>query len=143
MIKEFKEFINKGNVFDLAIGVMIGGAFGKIVTSLVNDILMPPIGAINKVDFTNLFISLNGINYPTLKAAKDAGAPTLNLGLFLNSILDFLIVSMSIFLMTRALMRFQQSKESKEQECPHCLMKIPVKANVCGHCTRELPEQHS
>ena len=82
MLKDFKEFINKGNVFDLAIGVMIGGAFGKIVTSLVNDIVMPPIGAINKVDLTNLFISLNGIEYPTLKAAKDAGAPTLNLGLF-------------------------------------------------------------
>jgi hypothetical protein len=80
MLKDFKEFINKGNVFDLAIGVMIGGAFGKIVTSLVNDIVMPPIGAINKVDLTNLFISLNGIEYPTLKAAKDAGAPTLNLG---------------------------------------------------------------
>jgi large conductance mechanosensitive channel len=141
MIKEFKEFINKGNVFDLAIGVMIGGAFGKIVTSLVNDIVMPPIGAINKVDLSNFFISLNGIEYPTLKAAKDAGAPTLNLGLFLNSILDFLIVSMSIFLMTRALMRFQQSKESKEKECPFCLMKIPVKASICGHCTRELPGQ--
>jgi large conductance mechanosensitive channel len=143
MLKDFKEFINKGNVFDLAIGVMIGGAFGKIVTSLVNDIVMPPIGAINKVDLTNLFISLNGIEYPTLKAAKDAGAPTLNLGLFLNSILDFLIVSISIFLMTRTLMKFQQDKESKEKECPHCLLKIPVKASVCGHCTRDIPGQET
>lgn len=143
MLKDFKEFINKGNVFDLAIGVMIGGAFGKIVTSLVNDILMPPIGAINKVDLSNFFISLNGIDYPTLKAAKDAGAPTLNLGLFLNSILDFLIVSMSIFLMTRALMKFQQAKDSKEKECPFCLMIIPIKASICGHCTRELPGEET
>ena len=143
MLKDFKEFINKGNVFDLAIGVMIGGAFGKIVTSLVNDIVMPPIGAINKVDLTNLFISLNGIEYPTLKAAKDAGAPTLNLGLFLNSILDFLIVSITNFLMTRTLMKFQQDKESKVKECPHCLLKIPVNAFVCGHCTREIPGQQT
>ncbi|MGA1414218.1 MAG: large conductance mechanosensitive channel protein MscL, partial [Candidatus Kapaibacteriota bacterium] len=86
MLKDFKEFINKGNVLDLAIGVMIGGAFGKIVTSLVNDIVMPPLGAMNKVDLSNFFVSLNGIDYPTLKPAKDAGAPTFNLGLFLNTI---------------------------------------------------------
>ncbi|MBM4151451.1 MAG: large conductance mechanosensitive channel protein MscL [Ignavibacteria bacterium] len=141
MLKDFKEFINKGNVLDLAIGVMIGGAFGKIVTSLVNDIVMPPLGAINKVDLSNFFISLNGIDYPTLKAAKDAGAPTLNLGLFLNSILDFVIVSVTIFAMTRALMKFQQSKEGKEKECRYCLMKIPVQAKRCGHCTMDLQEQ--
>ncbi|MFN4767100.1 MAG: large conductance mechanosensitive channel protein MscL [Ignavibacteria bacterium] len=141
MLKDFKEFINKGNVLDLAIGVMIGGAFGKIVTSLVNDIVMPPLGAINKVDLSNFFISLNGIDYPTLKAAKDAGAPTLNLGLFLNSILDFVIVSVTIFAMTRALMKFQQSKEGKEKECRYCFMKIPVQAKRCGHCTMDLQEQ--
>lgn len=110
VFKEFKEFVNKGNVIELAVGVVIGGAFGKIVTSLVNDIIMPPIGALDRTDLSGLFISLNGTFYQTIKQAKDAGAPTLNYGLFLNSILDFLIVSASIFLLTRAFIRFQKDK---------------------------------
>lgn len=138
MIKEFKEFINRGNVLDLAIGVMIGGAFGKIVTSLVNDIVMPPLGAMNKIDLTNFFVSLNGVHYQTLKAAKDAGAPTLNLGLFFNSILDFLIVSTTVFFMTKALMRFQKSKEIETKDCPFCCSKIPVQAKRCSQCTSNL-----
>lgn len=97
VFKEFKEFVNKGNVIELAVGVVIGGAFGKIVTSLVNDIIMPPIGALDRTDLSGLFISLNGTFYQTIKQAKDAGAPTLNYGLFVNSILDFIIVSTSIF----------------------------------------------
>ena len=110
VFKEFKEFVNKGNVIELAVGVVIGGAFGKIVTSLVNDIIMPPIGALDRTDLSGLFISLNGTFYQTLKQAKDAGAPTLNYGLFLNSILDFIIVSTSIFLLTRAFIRFKKRK---------------------------------
>jgi large conductance mechanosensitive channel len=145
VFKEFKEFVNKGNVIELAVGVVIGGAFGKIVTSLVNDIIMPPIGALDRTDLSGLFISLNGTFYQTIKQAKDAGAPTLNYGLFLNSILDFIIVSTSIFLLTRAFIRFQKRQieaENADKICSYCMSKISIKATRCPQCTSILEETH-
>ena len=119
MFKEFREFAMRGNVLDLAIGVIIGAAFGKIVTSFVNDILMPPIGLLlGKVDFSDLFINFSGQNYPSLKAAKDAGAATLNYGAFLNTVIDFLIVAFAIFLLVRQVNRFMKKEEEKPAEPP-------------------------
>ncbi len=113
MLKDFKEFAMKGNVMDLAVGVIIGGAFGKIVTSLVDDVIMPLVGTmLGKVDFTNLFISLSGGAFATLEEAKKAGAITLNYGLFINSIVNFLIIAFSIFLVVRALMRMKREEEA-------------------------------
>jgi large conductance mechanosensitive channel len=117
MIKEFKDFIMRGNVLDLAVAVIIGGAFGKIVTSFVNDILMPPLGLLlGGVDFSNLFIDLSGDGYTTLAAAQEAGAATLNYGLFLNTVIDFVIVAFAIFLVLRAVRRMQE--RNKEEEAP-------------------------
>ncbi|RNB56909.1 large conductance mechanosensitive channel protein MscL [Brevibacillus gelatini] len=144
MWKEFKEFALKGNVLDLAVGVVIGGAFGKIVTSLVNDIITPLIGLLlGKVDFTNLFITLNGADYNTLEEAKKAGAATLNYGLFLNSVIDFLIIAFSIFIVIKQLNRFKRKQEvvkapETTKECPHCITTIPIKATRCPHCTSML-----
>ncbi|MGZ0052513.1 large conductance mechanosensitive channel protein MscL [Brevibacillus gelatini] len=144
MWKEFKEFALKGNVLDLAVGVVIGGAFGKIVTSLVNDIITPLIGLLlGKVDFTNLFITLNGADYNTLEEAKKAGAATLNYGLFLNSVIDFLIIAFSIFIVIKQLNRFKRKQEVVKapetiKECPHCITTIPIKATRCPHCTSML-----
>lgn len=144
MWKEFKEFALKGNVLDLAVGVVIGGAFGKIVTSLVNDIITPLIGLLlGKVDFTNLFITLNGADYNTLEEAKKAGAATLNYGLFLNSVIDFLIIAFSIFIVIKQLNRFKRKQEAVKapettKECPHCITTIPIKATRCPHCTSML-----
>src|SRR5262249_7304018 len=124
MFKEFKEFIMRGNVMDLAIGIIIGAAFGKIITSFVSDILMPPIGLLlGKVDFTNLFINLSGTKYDTLKAAKDAGAATMNYGVFLGTIVDFLIVAFVIFLVIRQINRMRRQSEAaapETRECPFC-----------------------
>ncbi|EJL40303.1 large-conductance mechanosensitive channel [Brevibacillus agri] len=144
MLKEFKEFALKGNVLDLAVGVVIGGAFGKIVTSLVNDIITPLIGLLlGKVDFTNLFIALNGVHYNTLAEAKNGGAATLNYGLFLNSVIDFLIIAFSIFIVIKQLNRFKRKQEvvkapETTKECPHCITTIPIKATRCPHCTSML-----
>ncbi|GEB30788.1 MULTISPECIES: large-conductance mechanosensitive channel protein MscL [Brevibacillus] len=144
MLKEFKEFALKGNVLDLAIGVVIGGAFGKIVTSLVNDIITPLIGLLlGKVDFTNLFITLSGGDFPTLAEAKKGGAATLNYGLFLNSVIDFLIIAFSIFIVIKQLNRFKRKQEVVQapvttKECPHCITSIPIKATRCPHCTSML-----
>jgi len=143
MWKEFKEFAMRGNVLDLAIGVIIGGAFGKIVTSLVNDILMPPFGLLlGKVDFTNLFISLSGKPYASLAEAQAAGAATINYGVFINNIIDFLIVAFVIFLVVRAMNRFLRKPaapaEPTTRECPYCLSQIPLKASRCPHCTSEV-----
>ena len=141
MIKEFKEFIMRGNVLDLAIGIIIGAAFGKIVTSFVNDILMPPIGlALGGLDFTNLFVSLNGQAYPSLKAAQDAGAPTLNYGLFINNIIDFLIVAFVIFLIVRAVNRMRRPSAAPvtTKACPYCSTDIPLTARRCPNCTSDL-----
>jgi large conductance mechanosensitive channel len=114
MLKEFKEFAMKGNVLDLAIGVIIGAAFGKIVTSLVEDIIMPPLGLLlGKVDFSNLFINLSGQSYPSVAAAKAAGAATLNYGVFINTIINFLIVALAVFLLVRAVNRFRRTEEAK------------------------------
>lgn len=143
MLKEFKEFIKRGNVLDMAIGIIIGAAFGKIVTSLVNDILMPPLGLLlGKVNFTNLFINLSGYYYKTLAEAKDAGAVTINYGVFLNNIIDFVIVSFAIFLFIRQLnkVKCQEEKQPTTKECPYCLSNIPIKATRCPHCTSELKD---
>lgn len=144
MIKEFKEFIMRGNVLDMAIGIIIGGAFGKIVSSFVNDILMPPIGLLlGGVDFSSLFVSLNGEEYASLVAAQEAGAPTLNYGLFINNILDFLIVAIAIFFVVKAVNELQRPKPVEAapvttKECPYCLSTIPIKATRCPNCTSEL-----
>jgi len=142
MLKEFKEFIMRGNVMDLAIGIIIGAAFGKIITSFVSDILMPPIGLLlGKVDFANLFITLSGTKYDTLKAAKDAGAPTINYGVFLGTIIDFLIVAFVIFLIIRQINRMKRQPEEAAPEtrvCPFCLSAIPLNATRCAHCTSDL-----
>ena len=143
MFKEFKEFIMRGNVMDLAIGIVIGAAFGKIVTSFVSDILMPPIGlALGKVDFSNLYINLSGTHYDTLKAAKDAGAVTINYGLFLGVVIDFIIVAFAIFLVIRMVNRMRRKKEGEPEattkECTFCLSSIPINAIKCAHCTSDL-----
>jgi large conductance mechanosensitive channel len=142
MIKEFKEFIMRGNVLDLAVGIIIGAAFGKIVTSFVNDILMPPIGLLlGGVDFTNLFLSLNGQSYPSLAAAQEAGAPTINYGLFINNILDFVIVAVAIFFVIKAVNRLQRPKPAAAattKDCPYCFTSIPLQASRCPNCTSEL-----
>lgn len=144
MWREFKEFILRGNVVDMAVGIMIGAAFGKIVTSLVNDVLMPPIGFIlGKVDFSNLFISLSG-HYGTLAEAQAAGAPTINYGIFLNTVLDFLIIAAVVFfLIVRPMNRLRKAKEPAPaapatKECPYCYSVIPVKARRCPYCTSNL-----
>jgi large conductance mechanosensitive channel len=140
MLKEFKQFAMRGNVLDLAVGVVIGGAFGKIVSSLVEDVLMPPIGRIlGRVDFANLFVNLSDKSYDTIAAAKAAGAPTLNYGLFLNAIVNFLIVAFAIFLLVRQVNRWTAKPAAPTtKDCPQCAMPIPLPAKRCGHCTAQL-----
>jgi len=144
MLKEFKEFAMRGNVIDLAIAVILGGAFGKIVTSLVNDIIMPPIGLLlSGINFSDLFISLNGQSYASLADAQNAGAPTINYGVFINSLIDFVIVAFIIFLVMRQFNRWQRQPEPEPEEpttkdCPHCFTTIPIKARRCPNCTSEL-----
>jgi large conductance mechanosensitive channel len=142
MLKEFKEFALRGNVLDLAIGVIIGGAFGKIVTSLVNDIIMPPIGLLlGKVDFSKLYINLSGKSYPSLADAQAAGAATINYGAFLNTVIDFVIVAFVIFLLVREVNRIKRKPapaEPASRECPYCFSQISVKASRCPNCTSEV-----
>lgn len=146
MLKEFKEFAVKGNVVDLAVGVIIGGAFGKIVTALVNDMIMPIIGLlVGKVDFTNLFLSLDGTKYPSLAAAKEAGAATLNYGIFINTIIEFLIISFSIFIVIKQLNKFKKKEEKDEtapttKTCPYCYTEIHLNATRCPNCTSKISE---
>jgi len=139
MLKEFKEFAMRGNVLDMAVGIIIGAAFGKIVSSLVEDIIMPPIGALGHVDFSNLFINLSHNSYPTIAMAKVAGQPTLNYGLFLNSVVNFLIIAFAIFLLLRMVNRWllkpAPGAAPTTRDCPQCLMAIPIAAKKCGHCT--------
>ncbi len=138
ILKEFRDFAARGNVIDLAVGVIIGAAFGKIVASLVADIIMPPIGMVlGGVDFSNMFIALNGAQFATLEEAKKAAAPTLNYGLFLNSVFEFLIVAFVIFLLVRQINRLKEPPppETPMRDCPFCLSKIPVKATKCAQCT--------
>ncbi len=144
MIKEFKEFAMRGNVMDMAIGIVLGAAFGKIVSSFVKDILMPPLGYLmGNVDFTNLFIDLSGKGFATLEEAQKAGAPTLNYGMFLNTVVDFVIIAFAIFLVVRQMNRLKKAEEPAPSEpttkpCPYCLSEIPLEATRCPHCTSQL-----
>jgi large conductance mechanosensitive channel len=142
MLKEFKEFAMRGNMLDMAIGIVIGAAFGKIIASLVDDIIMPPIGlALGNVDFANLFINLSGQAYSSVAAAKAAGAATINYGIFFNTILNFLIIAFVIFLLIRQVNAMQKPKEAPvptTKECPFCLSVIAIKATRCAHCIAEL-----
>jgi large conductance mechanosensitive channel len=142
MFKEFKEFVMRGNVLDLAVGIIIGAAFGKIVTSLVSDIVMPPIGILlGKVDFANLFIDLSGDHHTTVAAAKAAGAATINYGLFLNTVVDFVIVAFIIFLVIRQANRFKRQPAPvtpTTKGCTFCYTVIPIQATRCPNCTSQL-----
>jgi len=144
MLKEFRDFAMRGNVLDMAIGIIMGAAFGKIISSLVSDILMPPIGMLlGRVDFGSLFLNLSGTAYPSLAAAREAGAPTINYGVFLNTVLDFLIVALAIFLLIRQINRLKRKEEEKPPEptskhCVFCFSTIPIKATRCPNCTSEL-----
>jgi large conductance mechanosensitive channel len=142
MLKEFKEFAMKGNVLDMAIGIIIGAAFGKIITSLVSDVIMPPIGLIlGRVDFSSLFLNLSGTHYDSLAAAKAAGVATINYGLFLNTVIDFLIVAFVIFLVIRQVNHWKKPVPAAApvtKECPYCFTAIPIKATRCPNCTSEL-----
>ncbi len=144
MLKEFKEFAMRGNVLDMAVGIIIGAAFGKIVSSMVSDMLMPPIGLLlGKVDFSSLFINLSGQAYPSLSAAKAAGAPTINYGVFLQTIFDFAIVAFVIFLLIRQINAITRKPEAPPapattKNCPYCLSAIALKATRCAHCTSDV-----
>ena len=141
MFKEFKEFAMKGNVVDLAVGVVIGGAFGKIIDSLVRDILMPPIGTLlGGADFSNLFVVLGPGTFTALKAAQDAGVATLNYGLFVNAIINFLIIAFALFMVVKAMNATRRAEAAApppptSKLCSQCQMEIPIKATKCGHCT--------
>jgi large conductance mechanosensitive channel len=146
MLREFKEFAMRGNVIDMAVGVIIGAAFGKIVSSLTNGVLMPPIGLmLGKVDFTNLYLNLSGIPYPSLVEAKKAGAATMNYGVFVNPVLDFVIVAFVLFLLIRQINRLlspapPSAGEPTQKDCPYGLSMIPIKATRCAHCTSQLSQ---
>ncbi len=144
MLQEFKEFALRGNVLDLAIAVIVGAAFGNIVTSFVNDILMPPVGMLlGNVDFTDLFITLSRERYESLAAATEAGSATINYGVFINTVLDFVIIAFAMFLIVRQVNRLKRAKEAEPEdpttkECPHCLSTIPIGATRCPQCTSQL-----
>ena len=140
MLKEFKAFAMRGNIVDLAVGVIIGVAFGKVVSSLVEDLIMPPIGLLlGHVDFSGLFINLSGKPYETLAAAKAAGVPTVNYGIFLNSVINFLIVAFAAFLIVHEVNRWTRKPEAATtKDCPQCALAIPLAAKRCGHCTTQL-----
>lgn len=146
MIKEFKDFALRGNLIDLAVAFILGAAFGKIVTSLVNDILMPPIGLLlGRVDFSNLFINLSGTPYRSLADAQTAGAPTINYGVFVNTVIDFILVAFAMFLIVRAVNRMTQKAaetpaEPTTKDCPYCFSVIPLKATRCPNCTSQLSQ---
>jgi len=144
MFKEFKEFAMKGNVLDMAVGIIIGAAFGKIITSFVGDVLMPPLGLLlGKMDFSSLFVNLSGTDYPTLAAAKEAGAATLNYGTFINTIIDFIIVVFAIFLLVRQVNKLKRQPEvapasPTTKDCPYCFSAVALKATRCPNCTSSL-----
>ena len=143
MIKEFKEFALKGNMIDLAIGVIIGGAFNKLITSLVNDIVMPSLSIFTgKLDFSNLFISLNGNTYDTIAQAKEAGAATINYGTFISGVLDFLIMAFVVFIVVKQLSKLHKKPEviPTEKTCPFCKTKIDIDATKCPNCTSGQPQ---
>ena len=143
--KEFREFAVKGNVVDMAIGIIIGAAFGKIVTSAVSDIIMPPVGLLlGGVDFSNLFLNLSGRPYASLEAAKAAGAATINYGLFLNALINFLIVSFAVFLLVKGINSLKRKEAAEPQStpttkpCPFCWSTVAIQASRCAHCTSDL-----
>ena len=148
MIKEFKDFVMRGNVLDMAIGIIIGSAFGTIIKSLVADVLMPPIGLLlGGVDFSNLFITLKqgavAGPYDTLALAQDAGAVTVNYGLFFNAVVSFFIIAFAVFILVRSVNRLNRAKETPpakliNKECPYCFTTIPIKAARCPHCTSQI-----
>lgn len=147
MLKEFKTFIARGNVIDLAVGVIIGTAFGKIVTSVVNDVVMPPIGMLlGKVDFSDLYIqlSMKDTDFDTLALAKEGGAVTINYGAFLSTIIDFLIIAFVVFLVIRQINRMKKKEVAEApaapttRECPQCLSEVPIKATRCKFCTSDI-----
>jgi len=144
MLKEFREFALRGNAVDLAIGVIIGAAFGGIVTSLVNDVLMPPIGkALGGVDFSNFFVVLGAGQFASLKAAKDAGAATINYGVFLNTIINFVIIAIVLFAVVKGMNRLKREEPAPAaapttKDCPFCATAIPLRATRCPHCTSGL-----
>jgi len=140
-LNEFREFALKGSVLDMAIGIILGVAFGKVVASFVDDMIMPVIGRIfGRVDFSNLFVSLTGIHFNTLAAAKSAGAPTLNYGLFMNAIFNFVIVAFGVFLLIRQVNRLHRVKEVAMKECPFCFSGIVQRAKRCPYCTSLLDD---
>lgn len=143
MFKEFKTFIMRGSVVDLAIGIIIGGAFGAIITSLVEDVIMPPIGMLlGKVNFSELFVALDGNTYESLTKAKELGAPTINYGLFINTLINFLIIGFVIFLVVKAINKMQKPAPEAApttKTCIFCATEIPLAAKRCPHCTSELP----
>ena len=142
MWKEFKEFIMRGSVIDLAVGIIIGGAFGTIVTSLVKDIIMPPIGLLlGKINFADLYINLTNTAYPNLKAAQDASAATINYGLFINNVINFLLIGLALFFVIKAVNKMKKPAPvaaPNTKECPYCLTQVPLKATRCPACTSEL-----
>ena len=144
MLKEFRTFALRGNVIDLAVGVIIGAAFGKITTSLVNDVIMPPIGLLlGRVDFSDLFVSLSGARYPSLRAAKEAGAPVIAYGSFINTVIEFTIIAFAVFLLVRQVNRLRERfanppASPSEKNCPRCLSAIPIAASKCKFCTADL-----
>ncbi len=145
MLKEFKEFAMRGNVVDMAVGIIIGAAFGGIVKSLVADLIMPPIGLLlGGVDFSDIFVNLSGGEYASLAAAQEAGAATLNVGVFINTELNFIIVAFAIFILIRAINQMKRKEEPEPEpepttkDCAFCCSAIPIKATRCGHCTSEL-----
>jgi large conductance mechanosensitive channel len=150
MLKEFREFAMRGNVVDMAVGIIIGGAFGTIVKSLVSDVLMPPLGLLlGNVDFSNLFITITGGEpagpYATLATAQEAGAVTINYGVFLDSVVSFLIVAFAVFLLVRGINQLKRKEEAAppppdKKDCQYCFTKIPIKATRCPHCTADLPK---
>jgi large conductance mechanosensitive channel len=144
MLKEFKEFAMRGNVLDMAVGIIIGVAFGAIINSLVKDVLMPPLGLLlGKMDFSNLYLNLSGTDYASLTAAQEAGAATINYGVFLNTVINFIIVAFAVFLLVRQVNRFAREEEAPapeptKKECPFCVSEIAIKATRCPNCTSEL-----
>jgi large conductance mechanosensitive channel len=141
MIKDFKEFIMRGNVLDMAVGIIIGIAFGAIVSSIVNDVIMPPIGVLlGNVDFSNLYVNLSGGDYTSLAEAKKAGAATIAYGMFINTIINFLLVAVVMFLLIRLFNRFRKKQEAapNTKDCPYCFTVIPLKATRCPNCTSDL-----
>jgi large conductance mechanosensitive channel len=142
MVGEFRKFIARGNVIDLAVGIVIGAAFTSVVKSFVDDILMPPIGKLTGgVDFANLFVPLDGKAYPSLEAAKAAGAATVNYGLFINNVIAFVIVSFAVFILVKSYERVRRAEEAPpatQADCPFCAEKVSLAARRCPHCTSEL-----